>query len=216
MTARPPLPGEPGSDGAEPVPRPADAGRSTDQAEPDPAPVARTTGGWLSPDRSTTLGVLIVVVLCVVSAAAAFLYNRLQPDAVITVPASPGSAAAFPMTLPPVLGDYARDASDAQPSSAADGSTTVMGRYSLNGQSAVVVLINRPATDPAAFLTGNGFDAVVSDLNDGACGTSVDTNDNACVVIRQGTAILTMGLLDQTRVDLLKLDRQIALQLSGA
>ena len=185
------------------------AGRSTPGGSPRWA-------SWFSPENSTTLGIAIVALLCVLSASGAFLYNRLQPEAVVTVSAPADGGSPFPMALPPVLGHYSRDASDAQPSSAPDGSTTVMGRYSLNGQSAVVVLINRPATDPPTFLTGNGFDAVVSDLNDGACGTSVDTNDNACVVIRQGTAILTMGLLDQTRTDLLALTRDVAQRLSGS
>lgn len=161
------------------------------------------------------IGVCLALGMGLVAGLSAWAYNRAQPAPVVTITPTPAHTP-FALVLPSVLSKtYSRDAADAQPTANTDGSTTVTGTYSKGGQATVVVMLGRPADDAKAFLQNAGFDAIAVDPTDGACGTSADNNANGCVVIRDHTAILTVGLLAQDASELLPLDRQFATQLSG-
>lgn len=188
--------------------------RSTQLDEAARVDAAQDDDGFLrDPRRVRQLGVLIVLVLSLLSGLLAYGYNRTRPAAYVTSPAS--SDALFSLQLPPALSGYTRESVAGEPSASADGTTTVTARYAKDDRTAVVVLLSRPATDPATFLQVAGFDSIVPDATDGACGTSTDADGNGCAVIRHRTAILTVGLLGQDRSDLLALTRQFAASVAG-
>ncbi|MGO4958457.1 hypothetical protein ACTQ49_14525 [Luteococcus sp. Sow4_B9] len=151
------------------------------------------------------LGLLLVVGG---AAYAAYRINASKPQVVIT--AAP-SRTPWTMTPPLSVDEYSRDANSADTPSAnpTTKKSTIAATYARGGQNTVVLLMSRPETDAKKFMTDMGMNAIIA-TEDGYCGTSIDTNRDACAIIRDKTAIMIVDLVGLTRTDLMELTNRFA------
>lgn len=152
--------------------------------------------------RALLIGTFVVVLVVVVAGIAAYFINSSQPTTPTTRPSS-----TWELALPVQVGNYTRDPNSASSPSAGSGRTTVSATYAKDGKDAVVILMTRPESDLKQFMKDAAMNAVTEqELSKGSgsaqCGTSSDNNYTGCVVLRDDTAVLVMGLLDQSRQDL--------------
>ncbi len=159
---------------------------------------------------------IVTVVLVAVAAGSGYLVNRLTPATVITETVTPTpTPASWPLALPVTIGEYSRDANEgATPTTGTDGKQTVSATYSRDGKPAAVILLSRPHSDGQQFMQDANMNAV-AEVEPGWCGISGDNNLDACVVIRDGTAVLVLAMADFSRTELMELTVQVADQVDG-
>lgn len=168
-------------------------------AEPPPGPGLSR--------RTVLAGLIITIVVLLVAGAAAYFINAAQP----ATPSAPPSSR-WALALPVQVGQYSRDPNGGSTPSSGGGRTTISATYSRNGKAAYVVLMSRPENDPKRFMDEAAMSAVseqsLSDRSGAAlCGTSSDSNATGCVVMKDNTAVLAMGLADQSRQDIADMAR---------
>ncbi len=167
--------------------------------------------------KAMLIGTIVALVVIIVAGVAAYVINSTQPAAPASTPAPTST---WKLELPVQIGSYTRDPNAGASPSTQAGSTTTSATYAKGGQDAVVVLMSRPQTDMKAFMADAGMNAVTEqDLSDRSgtalCGIDPDHNDTGCVVLQENTAVLVLGLLDQSRQDMADLAEQTARQVSG-
>lgn len=180
------------------------ASTGPDELEAGPVIRASRFPRWL-----LVLAGLLTLALAVGGAGyAAYRMNAAKPQVVIT--AEP-SRTPWKMVPPLSVDDYSRDANSADTPSAnpTTKKSTIAATYARGGQNTVVLLMSRPETDPKKFMTDMGMNAVIATDN-GYCGTSIDTNRDACAIVRDRTAIMIVDLVGLNRTDLMKLTNRFA------
>lgn len=154
------------------------------------------------------VGALVALLLTV--GAVAFLTTRTTGSVTPTqTPMAPEPTGA--PILPLRAGEYAREPGDATapPDFGVDRSIqTSYADYLRNGEPALIVIGARPVDDPKVL-----FDQIKvraqRQVGDGWCGRE-DSNDlDACILNRNRTAVITIGLRDQTPEELMQAARQI-------
>ncbi|HSN42618.1 MAG TPA: hypothetical protein VLR88_01015 [Propionibacteriaceae bacterium] len=152
----------------------------------------------------------VLASLAVIGAAGVGGFWLSQRDNASNLP--PGAVAnPWPMVLPDSVGEFSKNpgSGESQTTSSAPPKTTVSGTYSRDGQTSVLVLLSRPDADPEAFLKEAAFTSVIRQ-DDGFCGVSADNALDGCVVERDGTSILAVGLIDQSQEELLSVAETFA------
>lgn len=125
-------------------------------------------------------------------------------------------AATWPLQLPQGAGSYTRDPNTATKPTTKDGTTTLSATYAKDNQDAVIVLMSRPTTDLKKFMNDAAMNSVTIQPVTGTstkamCGTSLD-NNTSCAVLKDDTAVLAVGLLDQSRPELAGVANSVAEQ----
>lgn len=194
--------------------RPDDALWGESTTGPDELQVAPAIRASRFPRWALLLSAILAAVLVLAGAGVvAWRINTARPQVVVTA-----SAPRTPWQLVPPLqvGSYSRDANadDTPSTNPATRKSAIATTYARNGQNTVVLLMSRPETDARKFLTDLGMNAVVAS-GDGWCGTSIDTNHDACALVRDDTAIAIVDLAGLTRSDLWAIDQQFATALAG-
>ncbi|AZZ43101.1 hypothetical protein [Acidipropionibacterium jensenii] len=164
------------------------------------------------------VGTIVVLVIALVVGFAAYAINSIQPS---TRSASPVASSTWKLELPVQIGDYTRDPNAAASPSTQAGSTVISATYSKGGKDSAVILMSRPQADLKKFMSEAGMTSVTQqELSDRSgtalCGVDADHNDTGCVVLQESTAVLAMGLQDQSRQDLADLAQQIGIQAAGS
>lgn len=126
-------------------------------------------------------------------------------------------AATWPLQLPQSAGSYTRDPNTATKPTTKDGTTTLSATYAKDNQDAVIVLMSRPTTDLKKFMNDAAMNSVTIQPVTGTsiramCGTSLDNNNTSCAVLKDDTAVLAVGLLDQSRPELAGVANSVAEQ----
>ncbi|MDU3272236.1 MAG: hypothetical protein E7D41_02355, partial [Cutibacterium sp.] len=98
-----------------------------------------------------------------------------------------------------------------------DGTTTLSATYAKDNQDTVIVLMSRPTTDLKKFMNDAAMNSVTTQPVTGTstkamCGTSLDNNNTSCAVLKDDTAVLAVGLLDQSRPELAGVANSVAEQ----
>lgn len=177
-----------------------------DELEAGPVIEPHTLPRWIW----AVLGMLLVL-LAVGGAVFAAMSINNRPSAT----ASPSQVnTQWSMTPPLTMGAYSRDANAvATPSSnPATQKQALATTYSKNGKDMLVLLQSRPEDDARKFMTDLGMNAIVENGN-GFCGTSIESNRDACAIVRGNTAVAVSDLAGLTRTELMKLAEQFADQL---
>lgn len=175
---------------------------SGDRRRRGPSRAAEPEAGTRPSRRALLIGTIFVVLVVIVAGIAAYFINTAQPADPTARPSS-----TWELALPVQVGDYSRDPNAGSSPSADGGRTTVSATYAKGGKDAVVVLMTRPESDLKKFMKDAAMNAVTEqELSNGKgtaqCGTSSDNNYTGCVVLQDDTAVLVMGLLDQSRQEL--------------
>lgn len=171
-----------------------------------------------APSHKTLLiGTIAALVVVIIVGVSSYLVNSSQPGAPSVTPVPTATWALDP---PVQIGAYTRDPNTTSAPTTQDGTTTTSATYATKGQNAVVVLMSRPQTDLKEFMSDAGMTAVgeqpLSDKSGSAqCGVDPDHNDTGCVVLQENTAVLVLGLQDQSRQDLADLARQAGALAAG-
>jgi len=126
-------------------------------------------------------------------------------------------AATWPLQLPQGAGSYTRDPNTATNPTTKDGTTTLSATYAKDNQDAVIVLMSRPTTDLEKFMKEAAMSSVTTQPVAGTstkalCGTSLDNDNTSCAVLKDDTAVLAVGLLDQPRPELAAVADSVAKQ----
>ena len=126
-------------------------------------------------------------------------------------------AATWPLQLPQSAGSYTRDPNTATKPTTKDGTTTLSATYAKDNQDAVIVLMSRPTTDLKKFMNDAAMNSVTiqpvtGTSTEAMCGTSLDNNNTSCAVLKDDTAVLAVGLLDQSRPELAGVANSVAEQ----
>lgn len=166
-------------------------------------PVQRTT----VPIR-IMIGALIALVLTV--GGVAYLTTRT------TDPAGPAPTPMAPEpTGPPMLplraGEYAREPGDvsAPPDFGVDRSIqTSYANYLREGEPALIAVGARPVDDSKMLFDQMNV-RVQREVGDGWCGRESSTDLDICILQRGRTAVLTVGLRDQTPEEIMRATQQI-------
>lgn len=175
---------------------------SADRRRRGPSRAAEPEAGSRPSRRALLFGTVLVLVVVIVAGVAAYFINSAQPADPSVRPSSK-----WALALPVQIGDYSRDPNAGGSPSADSGRTTVSATYAKGGKDAVVVLMSRPESNLKTFMKDAAMNAVTEqELSNGSgsaqCGTSSDNNYTGCVVLQDDTAVLVMGLLDQSRQEL--------------
>lgn len=186
--------GEPGNNGESPsVDRPALVNE----------PIERTT----IPIKIMTAS---LVALLITVGVIAFLFTRttatVTPDAAPLPPEPTGAP-----TLPLQTGDYAREPGEAAapPDFGVDRTIqTSSAYYRRDGQNALIAVAARPVDDPQALLDQISVRAQ-RQVGDGWCGREETADLDVCILNRNRTAVLTVGLRDQTPDEIMQATGQI-------
>lgn len=147
------------------------------------------------------------------TAYAAYRYNQDKPATVVTA----GTVnTAWPLTPPLQVAGYSRNANaNATPTSLPNSNKSAIATtYARNGRDSVVLLLGRPESDGRKFMEELGMTGVAA-TGDGFCGTTSDTGDDGCTLIRDNTAITVVDLAGLTRTDLMALTHTFADTLAG-
>ncbi len=188
---------------------------SHDPDGPAPSNASREPGQSRSGPsvRTIVIGVLLTLLLIAGAVLTAVLVNKSSPGTFVTASASKPQ---FPMELPAKIGSYSRDpnAGTTPETNPTSGISTMSATYSKGSQPAVVVVLSRPEKDAQQFMTEAAMGAVTAQ-DGGYCGTSSDNNLDACVVISEQTAVMAVGLLGQSRADLMAVAQQFGSELAG-
>ena len=119
--------------------------------------------------------------------------------------------------MPQGAGSYTRDPNTATNPTTKDGTTTLSATYAKDNQDAVIVLMSRPTTDLEKFMKEAAMSSVTTQPVAGTstkalCGTSLDNDNTSCAVLKDDTAVLAVGLLDQPRPELAAVADSVAKQ----
>lgn len=160
--------------------------------------------------KALLIGTIAAVIVLIIVGVSSYLANSSQS---VAPSATPVPTSTWALELPVQIGDYTRDPNTTSAPTAQDGTTTTSATYAAKGKNAVVVLMSRPQTDLKKFMSDAGMSAVGDQpLSDGSgtaqCGVDPDHNDTSCVVLQENTAVLALGLQNQSRQDLADLAEQ--------
>jgi hypothetical protein len=178
-------------------------------ADPDPQP-----GLVNEPVTKTTIPLKImlvsVVALLVTITGVAFLVTRTAGTPTPTETPMVADPTGVPV-LPVRAGEYARDpgTATAPPDFGVDRSIlTSSAYYRRNGDNALIAVGARPVPDEKALLDQIKVLAQ-RQVGDGWCGREESTGFDVCVLRRNRTAILAIGLRDQTPEEIMAATRLI-------
>jgi len=147
------------------------------------------------------VGILASVAVIVAAGLGGYWLGQ-QGDEAVDTP----TAAANPWTLalPDTVDEYSRNpgSDESQTTSSAPPKTTISATYSKGGQTSVLVLLSRPDANAETFLREAAFNVVLAQ-DHGFCGTSTDNDLEGCAVVRDNTSILAVGMVDQSREELM-------------
>jgi hypothetical protein len=167
--------------------------------------------------KALLIGTIAAVIVLIIVGVSSYFINSSQP---VAPSATPVATSTWALDLPVQIGNYTRDPNTTSAPTAQGGVTTTSATYAAKGKNAVVVLMSRPQTDLKKFMSDAGMTAVgeqpLSDRSGSAlCGVDPDHNDTGCVVLQENTAVLALGLQDQSRQDLADLAQQAAKLAAG-
>lgn len=167
------------------------------------------------PTQRTTIPLKIMtaslVALLVTVGVIAFLFTRttatVTPDAA-PLPPEPAGAP----TLPLRAGDYVREPGEAAapPDFGVDRTIQTSSAYYRggDGQNALIAVAARPVDDPKALLDQISVRAQ-RQVGDGWCGREETADLDVCILTRNRTAVLTVGLRDQTPDEIMQATGQL-------
>lgn len=154
--------------------------------------------------------IIAVVALLVTIVGVGFLVTRTAgPPTPTVTPVAPDPTG--PPVLPVQAGEYARDpgTAAAPPDFGVDRSIlTSSAYYRRNGDNALIVVAARPVSDTKVLLDQIKVLAQ-REVGDGWCGREESTGYDVCALRRNRTAVLTIGLRDQTPDELMVAAQQI-------
>lgn len=156
---------------------------------PPPIPQAVKVGGAVAIAVLLMLGALLGMSL------------GAPPPAAPTTPTP--SVKEWALTPPASVGTWVRGDQQSQAPIKEGGPTVVRADYA-NGTDKLYLLLSRPETDIAAYLSDAGVDSTHA-IGSSTCGVSVDTNKPVCVRIADSTAIMLVGVSDQSQVTIASL-----------
>lgn len=158
-------------------------------ASPPPIPQAVKVGGAVA-----------TVVLLLLGALLGMTLGAPPPAA----PASPTPTVKdWALEAPATVGTWVRGDQQSLPPVKEGGPTVVRADYA-NGTDKLSLLMSRPETDIAAYLGDAGVDSTHT-IGSSTCGVSVDTNKPVCVRIVNSTAVMLVGLTEQSQSTLASL-----------
>lgn len=166
------------------------------------------------PVERTTIPIKIMIVslvaLVVTVGVIAFLFTTTtgtgDPDAT-PLPPEPTGAPLLPLEA----GEYAREPGDAAapPDFGVDRSIeTSSAYYRQDGENALIGVAARPVDDPKVLLDQINVRAQ-RQVGEGWCGREETADLDVCILKRNRTAVLTVGLRDQTPEELIAATGQI-------
>lgn len=168
------------------------AGSPGEQAALVNEPVARTT-------IPVKIMIVSLVLLVLTVGVIAFLFTRTTGPATPTATPLPPEPTGAPV-LPLQAGQYAREPGDASPPPdfGVDRSiVTSFANYRRHGEVALIAVGARPVDDPKALLDQIRVRAQ-RPVGDGWCGREESADLDVCILKRNRTAVLAIGLHDQT------------------
>lgn len=101
---------------------------------------------------------------------------------------------------PETVGKYVRGAVTTTEPVAAGGPTVTRADYA-DGTNSLYLILSRPETDIATYLADAGVEST-HEIASTSCGVSVDTNLPVCARIADKTAIMLVGVSNQTQATL--------------
>lgn len=151
-----------------------------------------------------------LVALLITVGVIAFLFTRttatVNPDAAPLPPEPTGAP-----TLPLQAAEYVREPGEAAapPDFGVDRTIqTSSAYYRRDGQNALIAVAARPVDDPKALLDQISVRAQ-RQVGDGWCGREETADLDVCILKRNRTAVLAVGLRDQTPDEIMQATGQI-------
>ncbi|TRY16952.1 hypothetical protein FOJ82_13895 [Tessaracoccus rhinocerotis] len=118
------------------------------------------------------------------------------PPSVSESPSPTVSEAGWPVEAPQVVGDLVRGEDNRSEDPAIPERVIATADYS-DGTNRVALVLSRPEDDLRTYLADAGISGV-SEVGSSSCGTSSDTDSPVCVRIVDRTAIMVVGLTEQS------------------
>ncbi|MDO5498670.1 MAG: hypothetical protein Q4F67_03200 [Propionibacteriaceae bacterium] len=191
------------------------SGAAGGDSSPSGAPPVEQAELVNEPIQRNTIPIKVMIVsliaLLITVFAVAFLATRGTDGAITptTTPAAPEPTG--PPVLPLRAGELAREPGDGTnaPDFGVDPSIqTSYAHYLRDGEAALIAVGARPVADPKALLDDINVRAQ-RQVGDGWCGREDSSDLDLCILNRNTTAVLTVGLRDQTPEEIMTATQQI-------
>lgn len=162
-----------------------------DAGLPDAPPPMPTWVKWT--------GIGAVAVLLLLALWLGLSLGGAEPEE--TASATPtNTEASWPVEAPQVVGDLVRGDTNRSEDPAIPGRVIATADYS-DGEQRVALVLSRPEENLRSYLADAGISSV-SEVGASSCGTSSDTDATVCVRIVDATAIMVVGLSEQSPEEL--------------
>lgn len=191
------------------------SGDGPGQASPGPTEPTEQRELVNEPVQRNTIPIKIMIIslvaLLITVGAIALIATRTTGGSVTPTATPVAPEPTGPPVLPLRAGDLAREPGDASapPDFGVDRSIqTSYANYLLNGEPALIAVGARPVTDEKALLDQIRVRAQ-RQVGDGWCGREDASDLDMCILRRNRTAVLTVGLRDQTPDEIMAATQQI-------